>query len=446
MRPATTLLRVAFYLSGDPMSYNPFTSLKNTLMIGNHSVSDLARRYQTPLYIMDEAMIRHTIRTIKSLSINHQPQVEFIYASKAFLNLAMVQLIHEEGLSLDVVSGGELYTALKANFPAQHIYFHGNNKSSDELNMALEAQVGTIILDNPYEVDRILSLNPSSPVSVMLRVNPELQVDTHAYITTGHHDSKFGLSLSDPETYALMKRLSSDAHFDFKGLHIHLGSQIQDHQTFLAAIEVLLDTYQKLSTQAHIQLPWLNLGGGFGVAYTKEDPDTDVRVTIQTIIDAVQQGLQERQLHLEKLMFEPGRALVANAGITVYEVQALKQTPSGKNYVFVDGSMADHMRTALYQARYEAALIDRMNEACIKTYAIAGKACESGDILIHQVDLPEVELGDLLCVFSTGAYHYSMSSNYNRLRKPAVIFVSEDQVRLVSERESYADLLSQDRL
>jgi len=446
MRPATTLLRVAFYLSGDPMSYNPFRHQNSKLMIGNHSVSDLARTYQTPLYIMDEAMIRQNIRAMHALRAQAFTQVEFIYASKAFLNLAMAQLIHEEGLSLDVVSGGELHTALKANFPAERIYFHGNNKSNEELSMALTHRVGTIILDNPYEVKRILALKPTHPVQVMLRVNPELTVDTHAYITTGHHDSKFGLSLSDPETHALIKQLAQDQHFDFKGLHIHLGSQLHDPQSFLQSIEVLLDCYQGLRETSNISLPWLNLGGGFGVAYTKEDPSRDVEDTLQTIISAVHQGLEQRQLRLEKLLFEPGRSLVANAGITVYEVQALKTTPSNLNYVFVDGSMADHMRTALYQARYEAALVDRMDEACTHRYAIAGKACESGDILIHDVLLPEVKLNDLICVFSTGAYHYSMSSNYNRLRKPAVLFVHHDDVRVVTKRESYDDLVSQDCL
>jgi diaminopimelate decarboxylase len=448
MRPATTLLRVAFYLSGDPfMNYNPFMTVNNRLMMGEYAVSDLARTYQTPLYLMDEALIRSKMRTLKKIESQAHLKVECMYASKAFLNLAMAHVVKEEGLSLDVVSGGELYTAIKAQFPPERIYFHGNNKSPQELQMALDYQVGTIVLDNPYEVETILACQPKHPVTVMLRVNPELHhIDTHAYITTGHHDSKFGMSLLDNETEELIKRLTHDERFNLKGLHVHLGSQIQDIKTFLEAVEVLLGYYRHLNQSEKIALPWLNLGGGFGVAYTEHDQVLDLEFALPQIIAAVESMCLNKQVPLEKLLFEPGRSLVANAGITVYEVQAIKSTPSGKQYVFVDGSMADHIRTALYQAKYEAALVDRMDEPKSKVLTIAGKACESGDILIHDLKLPEPKVHDYICVFTTGAYHYSMSSNYNRLTRPAVIFVNQSELRVVNERESYEDLLAKDRL
>jgi diaminopimelate decarboxylase len=435
------------FVQGASMTFNPFTTQHNRLMIGAHAASDLARVHQTPLYVIDEAMVRSAMRDVMRLTNTRRYPLTFVYASKAFLNLAMAQLVHEEGLSLDVVSGGELATAMRVQFPAERIVFHGNNKSKAELAMALDYGVGLIVLDNPYEVEIIRAVTPKRPVAVMVRVNPELTIDTHAYITTGHEDSKFGLSLDAPSTTDLLRDVANDPLFELKGLHVHLGSQLTDIGVFEQAIERLLARLRTLMDAEGIALSCLNLGGGFGVAYTRSDRAMDLNVALPRILDALDAGLARHRLTLEHVLFEPGRSLIANAGITLYEINALKQTPRGKRYVFVDGSMADHMRTALYQARYEAALVDRMNEPdSTSAFTIAGKACETGDVLIHEARLPEPEVGDILCVFSTGAYHYSMSSNYNRLPRPAVVFVNGEQVRLVNERESYDDVMAKDRL
>lgn len=428
------------------MSYNPFRIKNNQLYVGNHAVSSLAHQFGTPLYIMDEALMRKQMRLFKQTFKHKLVNTEVAYASKAFLNLAMCRLVDEEGLSLDVVSGGELYTAKQAKFPMEKILFHGNHKTREELQLALDYKVGLIVLDNPFEVETIQHLNPLHPVSVLLRVNPGIEAHTHDYIATSRLDSKFGMSIFSDETLDLIEQLNQSDQFDFKGLHCHIGSQIFDGSSFIKEIQALLHYVKRIFDEKGIIVEVLNLGGGFGVQYTAEDKAIDLEATLPQLLDTVYTEALRLNLQIPKIIIEPGRSIVANAGITVYTIGATKKTPSGKEYVFVDGSMADHIRTALYQAKYEAALVDRMNETADHPYTLAGRACESGDILIHDCLLPKVEINDMLCVFSTGAYHYSMSSNYNRLLKPAVIFVNEEAIRIVNKRETYEDLLTQDRL
>ena len=428
------------------MTFNPFSTQQNHLMIGSYRVSDLAERYQTPLFIMDESLIRSKMRYFKDLFQSPHCESQVIYASKAFLNLAMCQLVKEEGLFLDVVSGGELYTAHKADFPMSNILFHGNNKSHEELQMAIDFGVGRIVVDNPTEVSRLSEMIPDGKVmNILLRVNPGIEAHTHEYIATSKHDSKFGVSIFDDSTIELILKCTHEPKLKFKGLHAHIGSQILDGTSFVKEMDVLLDYVLKLN-ESGVIVEEINMGGGFGVAYTKEDVEMDLSSTLPKILEYVSQRSQELGLKSPKIYIEPGRSIVANAGITVYKVGSVKTTHSHKNYVFVDGSMADHIRTALYQAKYEADCVDRMNEEKTHHYTIAGKACESGDILIHDCVLPEVKVNDYLAVYTTGAYHYSMSSNYNRLQKPAVIFVNQDKVRIVSKRETYDDLLRQDCL
>jgi len=429
------------------MTFNPFVSMNQHLMIGSHRVSDLADTYQTPLFIMDEALIRSKMKYFKDVFQSPHVESQVIYASKAFLNLAMCQLVNEEGLYLDVVSGGELYTAHKANFPMEKILFHGNNKTIDELKMAIDLGVGRIVVDNQTEVDNLIELLPNNQtVNILLRVNPGIEAHTHEYIATSKHDSKFGLSIFDESTVSLIQKCDAQSNINFKGLHCHIGSQILDGTSFIKEIEVLLDYVQMLKHSHGIDVDEINMGGGFGVAYTKDEVEMDIKHYLPHILDFVYTYSMNNLIKTPKIYIEPGRSLVANAGITVYKVGAIKTTHNHKNYVFVDGSMADHIRTALYQAKYEAALINRMDEYPSIHYTIAGRACESGDILIHDCLLPEVKLNDYLAVFTTGAYHYSMSSNYNRLLKPAVLFVNNETVRIVNKRETYDDLLQQDCL
>lgn len=428
------------------MTFNPFLTENQQLMIGSYRVSDLADTYQTPLFIMDEALIRSKMRTFKDVFQSPLCASQVIYASKAFLNLAMCQLVNEEGLFLDVVSGGELYTAHKANFPMEKILFHGNNKTLNELKMAIGLNVGRIVVDNLTELEHLISIQNNQTINILLRVNPGIEAHTHEYIATSKHDSKFGVSIFDESTIDLIKLANTQTGINFKGLHCHIGSQILDGLSFIKEIDVLLDYVHALKQNHSIEVDEINIGGGFGVAYTKGEVEMDIKHTLPQILEHVYAYTTSHSIKTPKIFIEPGRSIVANAGITVYKVGAVKTTHNKKNYVFVDGSMADHIRTALYQAKYEAALIDRMDEPNSIHYTIAGRACESGDIIIHDCELPEVKLNDYLAVFTTGAYHYSMSSNYNRILKPAVIFVNNDKARVVNKRETYEDLVRQDCL
>lgn len=426
------------------MTFNPFMTENHQLMIGSHRVSYLADIYQTPLFIMDEALIRAKIRTFKDVFQSPLCASQVIYASKAFLNLAMCQIVNEEGLFLDVVSGGELYTAQKANFPMEKILFHGNNKTIDELKMAIELNVGRIVVDNLTELEHLISIKQDHTINILLRVNPGIEAHTHEYIATSKHDSKFGVSIFDETTIDLIKLANNQSGINFKGLHCHIGSQILDGSSFIKEIDVLLDYVHTLKQNYSIEVDEINMGGGFGVAYTKDEVEMDIKHTLPKVLEHVYNYAIKHAIKTPKIFIEPGRSIVANAGITVYKVGVIKTTHNKKNYVFVDGSMADHIRTALYQAKYEAALVDRMDELNSMHYTIAGRACESGDIIIHDCELPEVKLNDYLAVFTTGAYHYSMSSNYNRLLKPAVLFINKDVVRVVNKRETYEDLVRQD--
>ena len=417
------------------------------LLIGGVKATDLVKQYGTPLYVMDEAHIRSQCRWFSNHFKSALVETETIYASKAFATLAMVKLIDSEGLSLEVVSGGELYTAIQALFPAKRLYFHGNNKSKEELVMALDYKVGTIIMDQAHEFDLLSTvIQPNHHVKVMLRINPGVEAHTHEYIKTTKNDSKFGVSIFDPKTLELISKIDKHPHMEFMGVHSHIGSQIFEKHSFLDHASVVINFCKTIYDTLKIDVKQMNIGGGFGVSYTKEDrPIVDAKFLPELVEHAIKQ-FKSHGLQVPKLSIEPGRSIVANAGVTLYEIATTKHTYGGKKYVFVDGSMADHMRTILYQAVYQSALANRMNDALEDTYTVTGKACESGDIIIREADLPIPKSGDILAVFTTGAYHYSMSSNYNRLRKPAVVFVNEGQSKRVVRKETYEDLLRNDIL
>lgn len=420
--------------------------INGELSVGGIGVKELAQTYKTPLYIMDEAHIRHMIYRFKQAFKHPELDTEVCYASKAFMNTAMAQLIHQEGLSLDVVSGGELYTAIKAGFPSEKIYFHGNNKSYRELLEAVEAGVGTIVIDHSEEFDRLCTLlkDCDTPVKVMLRVNPGIEAHTHNFIQTTKNDSKFGMSLFESETQNLLVKMAEHPQIKLLGIHCHIGSQIFDVNPFLGAIESLLQYIAEIKKEG-VNIQSVSLGGGFGVYYTAEDMPLEPETALPHMLNHFYTQAKHLGLGKMKVIIEPGRALVANAGITLYTSSGEKLTHAGKRYVFVDGSMNDHLRTALYGAKYEAGIVNRCLEKETKCYTIAGKACESGDILIRDIPLPTPKTGDLLAVMSTGAYHYSMASNYNRLSKPAVVFVKEGIAKCVVKRESYDDLIRNDQ-
>lgn len=418
----------------------------NILEIGGCSVIDLAKEFGTPLYVIDEQLVRDTCRTYKDNFVLDGMETEVIYASKAFQNIAMCKLIDEEGLSLDVVSGGEFYTALKAGFPAQKIYMHGNNKTRDELTMALESGIGTIVIDNENEADIIEEIckNLNVKVSALLRVNPGVEAHTHEYIQTTKDDSKFGESIYDEKIYPFISKLKNSEYISFKGFHCHIGSQIHQKESFYLGAHIMLEFLKKVKEKCDFTTTELNLGGGFGIYYNEEDTPMDLSSFLKELLIKIKEECTELKIEVPKIMIEPGRSIISNAGTTLYEVGGTKSTYGGRDYIFIDGGMGDNPRPALYSAIYEASIANKMNDENTHLYTIAGKCCESGDIIIKDINLPEAEAGDIVAVASTGAYNYSMASNYNRITRPAVVFVKDGFARLVVRRETYEDLIRND--
>lgn len=416
------------------------------LEIGGVDVTILAKEYGTPLYVMDEGFIRDNCRLFKESFKRKGIDTEVIYASKAFCTMYMCRLIHEEGLSLDVVSGGELYTALKSGFPADKIYFHGNNKSNEELRMAIDAGIGHVIIDNIDEINRLerLCQEVNKKMVVLLRVNPGIEAHTHEYISTTHNDSKFGESIFSETIYDTIKRLKNSPSLIFKGLHYHIGSQIFDEASYFKSVEVALTFIKTVYQNTNIVIDELNLGGGFGIYYTDGDQPIEIENFLERYLKYIETLVNDLNLKMPKLYIEPGRAIVGRAGTTLYTIGSTKHTYGGKKYVFVDGGMGDHIRTALYGAEYEGVIANRMNDKPEKTYTVTGKSCESGDLIIQSIQLPTPKPGDILAVFSTGAYHYSMASNYNRIPRPAVVFVRDGRSKVAVKRESYEDLIRND--
>jgi diaminopimelate decarboxylase len=405
----------------------------------------LKKDYQTPLYIYDEDLIRSQCKLFRSKFRHPKVQSSVIYASKAFLTIAMAQLIQSEGLLLDCVSQGELYTALKAGFPVNHIVLHGNNKTREELLMALSFKVGTIVVDNDFEASILNEIaDDKHSVNVMLRINPGIDAHTHKYIQTSTLDSKFGMSILDSKTMETIKLLSSNPHINFVGTHSHIGSQILDPNAFYQHVKTVLNFYKKVKKELNIDLSQVNLGGGFGVKYLKTDERMDLNSVLPSMLDVVYELSNQLEILVPHVMIEPGRSIVAEAGYTLYTINQIKETINKKKYIFIDGSMNDHLRTALYQAQYDAFIVGKADLEHNTKYTVAGKACESGDIIIEDIFLPEAENDDLLVVKSTGAYHYSMASHYNRLTIPPVIFVQNGQSKVVVRKESFMDLLSHD--
>lgn len=416
------------------------------LEIGGVDALYLAEKYGTPLYVYDVALIRERAKSFKQAFITAGLKAQVAYASKAFSSVAMIQLAEEEGLSLDVVSGGELYTAVAAGFPAERIHFHGNNKSREELRMALEHRIGCIVVDNFYEISLLEDLcqETGHSIDVLLRITPGVEAHTHDYITTGQEDSKFGFDLHNGQTERAIEQVLQSEHIQLLGVHCHIGSQIFDTAGFVLAAEKIFKKLDEWRESYSFVSKVLNLGGGFGIRYTEDDEPLHATEYVEKIIEAVKENAARYGFNIPEIWIEPGRSLVGDAGTTLYTVGSQKEVPGVRQYVAVDGGMNDNIRPALYQAKYEAATANRINEAHDKTVSIAGKCCESGDMLIWDIDLPDVKEGDLLAVFCTGAYGYSMANNYNRIPRPAVVFVENGEDHLVVKRETYEDIVKLD--
>jgi len=419
---------------------------KGHLEIGGCDAVELAKTYGTPLYVMDEALIRERCRQFMDAFRDTGLRFQVAYASKAFCVMAMCRLVEEEGLSLDVVSDGELYTALQAGYPPERIHFHGNNKTPFEIEMALDAGIGCFVVDNFTELGMLDELARAKGLvaKALLRVTPGVEAHTHDYISTGQTDSKFGFDIGNGTAFRAVEQASQKEHVQLLGLHSHIGSQIFEVEGFRMAVEKVAIFAADVRDRLGITLSVINLGGGFGIRYKEGDTPLPPRRYVEAIAGAVKETFAMRDYPLPEIWIEPGRSIVGEAGTTLYTVGTSKEIPGVRKYIAVDGGMTDNPRPALYQAVYEAMLANRADEPDEETVSIAGKACESGDMLIWDVRLPVARPGDILAVSCTGAYNYSMASNYNRIRRPAVVFVRDGQADIVVQRETHEYLVGLD--
>jgi diaminopimelate decarboxylase len=416
------------------------------LEIGGCDTTDLAKTVGTPLYIVDETLVRTQCKEYMEAFRASGLQFQVAYASKAFCVMAMCRLAEEEGLSLDVVSDGELYTALQAGFPAERIHFHGNNKTPEEIAMAIDAGIGCFVIDNFIEMHLVnqIAADKGTRVKALFRVTPGVEAHTHEYISTGQQDSKFGFDITNGSAARALHEANQLANLEILGVHSHIGSQIFEVEGFKMAVERVAAFAQHIREQVGITFTVVNLGGGFGIRYIDGHTPLPVAQYVKAITDAVKESFHANAYPLPQIWVEPGRSIVGEAGTTLYTVGSLKELPGIRKYVAVDGGMTDNPRPALYQSKYEAMLANRANDATEEVVSIAGKCCESGDMLIWDLSLPKVNVGDLLAVSCTGAYNYAMASNYNRIRRPAVVFVRDGQADIVVKRESFQDIVGND--
>lgn len=404
---------------------------------------ELAKKFGTPLYVVSENKIRERCGEIKESFLNKYSNTIAAYASKAFLTMAMCKIIEDEGLNLDVVSGGELYTAIKAGFPMERIMFHGNNKSLEELTLAVKNNVGRIIVDNLYELEMLekIAKEQKKKVKILFRVAPGIQGSTHEYIVTGQKDSKFGIPLEPKEIQKIVKSTITSNNIVLMGFHFHLGSQLFENDIYVTAVQVITKLMKDLKEELGYRTLELNTGGGFGIRYTNEDEPQPLHYFTDAIMKAVKEECNKYNLYIPTIIIEPGRWIIGEAGITLYTIGAIKEIPGVRTYASIDGGLPDNPRPALYQAKYDAVVANKFKDKLDKTVTIAGKCCETGDILIWDLKTPNIEAGDILAVLSTGAYNFSMASNYNKLPRPAVVLVNEGHGEIIVQRETYDDLL-----
>jgi len=416
------------------------------LEIGGVDTTDLKEQFGTPLYVVDEQLVRDRCREYMDAFRASGLGFQVAYASKAFCVMAMCALAAEEGLSLDVVSDGELFTALQAGFPAERIHFHGNNKTLEEIEMALDAEIGCFVVDNFNELHLLqaVAAEKNRQVNILLRVTPGVEAHTHEYISTGQTDSKFGFDIGNGTAFEAIELASKQSNLVLLGVHSHIGSQIFEVEGFQMAIQRVAEFAASVYERINVAFKVVNLGGGFGIRYTEGDTPLEVAQYVKAITDAVKNHFAQIGYDVPEIWVEPGRSIVGEAGTTLYTVGTSKDIPGVRKYVAVDGGMTDNPRPALYDSKYEAVLANRANESAQETVSVAGKCCESGDMLIWDLDLPKVQSGDLLAVACTGAYNYSMASNYNRIRRPAVVFVKDGQGDVVVRRETYQDIIQND--
>ncbi len=417
------------------------------LMIGGCSVEALAKEYGTPLYIMDEGDIRNNCRIYAdAMKKYYDGNGLVLYASKALSCKYMYKIAMEEGLGVDTVSGGEIYTALAAGFPAEKIYFHGNNKTEDEIELAVKNDIGCLVVDNCDELDRIekIAEKYGKTVKIMFRVTPGVDAHTHDFIRTGQIDSKFGAAIETGAAEKIVEYALTKKNVKIAGIHCHIGSQIFELEPFCETAGIMLGFIKTVKEKFNIELDELNLGGGFGIKYTESDTPIDYDKFIEAVSEVVKEKAQELGVKCPFILMEPGRSIVAPSGITVYTVGSVKRIPDIRTYVCVDGGMCDNPRYILYESKYDAVLVSDAAAKRTENVTIAGKCCESGDVVIKDIMMPEIKKDDLVAVLATGAYNYSMASNYNRIPRPPIVMAMNGESKVAVKRESYEDIIAND--
>lgn len=433
--------------SSTNQSIKPITTKVNkngNLEIGGCDLVEIANKYETPLYVIDETTLRTICKEYKKAFKDYE-KVKMMYASKAFMSMAIAKIIDSEGFGFDAVSGGEIYTIHKSGIDMSKVLFNGNNKSYDELELAIKVGVGRFSVDNFFELSLLneIAKNNDKKVDILLRITPGIECHTHEYIQTGHLDSKFGFDLTQvPEAIELINEQYTN--LIPRGFHAHIGSQIFETKIYEDEVELLIKEIALIREKFGITFDELNIGGGLGVKYTNEEYPPSVFEIGKLITKTLNKCIKKYSLPALTLYLEPGRSIISTSGVTLYTVGSSKQVPHGTKYWAVDGGMADNPRPSMYQAKYTAQVVNKPEAENSQKVTIAGKFCESGDILIKNINLPELEEGDILCVYNTGAYNYSMASNYNRFQKPAAVLVNNSQSDIIINRESLDDLISHD--
>ena len=430
-------------------SLKPLTAKINeagNLEIGGCDMVELAEKYGTPLYVIDEKTLRAVCADYKK-AFKKYPKVNMMFASKALCTMGISAILDSEGFGFDVVSAGEIYTVYKAGIDMSKVLFNGNNKSVDELSLALKLGAGRISVDNFFELSLLNEIAKSynKTADILLRITPGIECHTHEYIQTGHLDSKFGFDLTQVDE-AVELILNNYTNLNLHGFHAHIGSQIFETSIYGDEIEILVKEIARIDEKFGLKLDEINAGGGLGVKYTDNDCPPSVYTIADIIINRINECIEKYKIEPPSLFIEPGRSIISTAGITLYTIGSSKQVPKGKKYVAVDGGMADNPRPSMYGAEYFAQLANKALAEPVENVTIAGRFCESGDILIKNIKLPELEEGDILCVYNTGAYNYSMASNYNRVQKPAMVLVNNSQSDMIVKRETLDDLISHDEI
>lgn len=418
------------------------TERKENLNIGGCDLMELAQKYGTPLYVIDEATLRGICRDYKK-AFEGCANIKMMYACKSLCTSAIARIVEEEGFGFDAVSGGEIYTLYKSGVDMSKVLFNGNNKSRSEIELALDLGAGRFSVDNFYEAELLnkIASEKNLKADILLRVTPGIECHTHEYIQTGQIDSKFGFDLSQlDEIIGVIQKHYKN--LNLKGLHAHIGSQIFELQSYSDEVEILVKEIKRINEKFELKLDEMNIGGGLGVKYTSFDnpPSTD------ELAKAVMSVLKNCETDISTIYIEPGRSVISTSGVTLYTVGSSKQVPNGRKYVAVDGGMADNPRPSMYQAEYTAEVVNKSDDFKKEKITIAGRYCESGDILINEIELPELEAGDVLCVYNTGAYNYSMASNYNRVEKPAMVLVNNSHSDIIVYRETLDNLISHDNI